>query len=135
MDQYYNYLQYCQQQAEKAYPKIYHRLYPYVIQIGNREDTEDNQEMNPFPGERKIDNMVDEIYDMYERDNNPDEYDEDGDFRQPRRRPFTRDLIRILLLRDLVGRRRRRRPFYGYPYQTYYDYYPYQGYYDYYPYY
>lgn len=138
LNNYYNYLQYCEQAAEKSYPKIYHKLYPYVVQICDREDNGYNKDMNPFPGEKKINRMVDEIYDMYERDNNEDEYDdmETGNFRQFGRRRFTRDLIRILLLRDLLGRRRRRRrrPYYDYyDYNNYnYDYYPFQGYYDYY---
>ncbi len=110
--------------ANKAYPKIYHEVYPYVIRVCEREDLDYNAEMYPFPKEKKIESMVDEIYDNYEQDYKmrSDEEDDEDYFRQPRRRRLFRDFVRILLIRELLGRRRRRRRPYGYDYGYDYDY-------------
>ncbi|WP_072887142.1 hypothetical protein [Tepidibacter formicigenes] len=130
MYNYYYYMNYCYRAAQKLYPKIYHEVYPYVVVKCEKEDTEYNMEMNPFPREEKIEKMVDEIYEDYTKNckhrSDEEEYEDDEQYRQRRyrRRRFTRDLIRILLIEELLGRRgfrrRRRKRFDDYNYYPYY---------------
>ncbi len=118
------YLYHCEKQANKMYPNIYNDVYPYVKRMCDMTDNPFNPAMHPFPSKEKVDEMVENIYSEYEMENKRkyDEKDYDELFRIDGRRDFTRDLIRILLLRELLRRRRRRRrPFYDY--YDYYDYY------------
>lgn len=111
-----NYIYYCENEAAKMYPENYNKLYPYVKRKCNEKDLEHNPKMNPFPNNETVDEMVEEIYEEYQRDNgnagNP------GKNNYLSRRYggyFGRDLITILLLGELLGRRRgRRRRFGGY---------------------
>ena len=101
---------------ERMYPEVYRVVHPMVCRVC------DNVTM-PVT-ESMLDSMTDDIYDRVEansrinievevqfRDNNSDE---SRQMSRPRPRPrnrFLRDLIRILLIRELLGRRRPRFPF------------------------
>ena len=119
---------------KKMYPKIYIRLYPMV-----RHHCDMMESMHGAmycPSKEEMDCICKEICDKYEEhhdddDDDDDDHDhhdhhdhdhdhhecrnvdvDDDDMRQRRRRGrrrLTQDLIRILLLRNLLGRRRRRR--------------------------
>jgi hypothetical protein len=110
----YNYYQYCEQMANRHYPKIYRVLVQHVIYVCDRYDQ--NADMYPFPSDERIEEMTDMVMERYERDNNRSIEEEDELTRQYGRR-FVRDLGVILLLQRLLGRRRRRYgyPGYGYP--------------------
>ncbi|MCT4606992.1 MAG: hypothetical protein N4A64_12995 [Marinisporobacter sp.] len=106
---YDDYITYCESEAEKMYPKNCQELLPYVQRVCAREDHIYNERMYPFPDEKMVEEMVDEVYEMYTKDNmyrSPD-----GGYG----RGMFRNVIWLLLLGQLLGRRRRRRPGYGYP--------------------
>lgn len=101
---------------ERMYPDTYRIVYPMVVSACDMVNTPITEEM--------LDKMTDDIYDRAATDSriNIDiniemESREDDESRQisddlrqrrPRRRNrFFRDLIRILLLRELLGRRQR----------------------------
>lgn len=121
----YNYYQYCEQMANRHYPKVYHVLVHHVMHVADRYDQ--NEDMYPFPSDERIEEMTDTIVDRYENDNNRSLEEEEELTRQYGRR-FIRDLALILLLQRLLGRRRRR---YGYPGYGGYGGYGYPGYFGY----
>ncbi|MGN1327066.1 MAG: hypothetical protein ACI4VQ_03140 [Clostridia bacterium] len=107
---------------ERMYPDTYRVIYPMVVSACNGVTMPVTEDM--------LDAMTDDIYDRAEmddrinvdinitidnrQDSNADESRQEMGMRRPRRRNrFLRDLIRILLLRELIGRRPRfpRRPF------------------------
>ena len=103
---------------ERMYPEVYRVVYPMVCRAC------DNVTM-PVT-EAMLDSMTDDIYDRVEadgrinievtveaefRDNNSSESRQMSRPRPRRRNRFLRDLIRILLIRELLGRRRPRFPF------------------------
>ena len=69
-----------------------------------------------YPEKEMVERMSEEAYNNMIRDM-PEMADEQGEERQfGGRRRFGRDIITILLLNELLGRRRRRRrPYDGYP--------------------
>jgi hypothetical protein len=99
---------------KRLYPKIYIRIYPMV-----KHHCDMMTSMHGImycPGKDEMDYICKEICDKYEEHYKDDEDDEDdddrnddnNDMRQRRRRirrRGIRDLIRILLIRDLLGRR------------------------------
>ena len=98
---------------ERMYPEVYRVVYPMVCFACDNIRTPVTEEM--------VDMMTDDIYDRVEADGrinvevsvevrNDEEVQEDRQRRPGRRNRFLRDLIRILLLRELL-RRRPRRPF------------------------
>ncbi len=114
----YDYLAYCEIEAEKMYPEIYQRVYPHIYRVCDREDHAYNYMMHPFPKKEMIDKMVDEVYDQIK---------DDEMYRSPVGYPtgpqnILRAFVGALLIRELLDRRRypRRRP--GYP--GYYPDYP-----------
>lgn len=100
------------------YPELYHRLYPKVHDCIRRHIREKGEDWEP--SKREIDEMTDEIYGRMVRES--PEIDQDMDERRfgmvseidAMQRPFFgrrrifRDLITIVLLGTLLGRRRRR---------------------------
>ena len=104
---------------ERMYPEVYRVVYPMVCFACDNVRTPVTEGM--------VDMMTDDIYDRVEADGriNVNMYFEDRNIqsdiedrqedrqRMPRRNRFLRDLIRILLLRELLRRRRRfpMRPF------------------------
>jgi len=100
---------------KEMYPEIYIRIYPMV-----RSHCDMMESMHGAmycPSKEEMDHICKEVYEKQHRDCEDDDerYDND-DTRQifGGRRGLTQDLIRILLIRDLLGRRRRRRPYFGY---------------------
>ena len=105
---------------ERMYPEVYRVVLPMVRSTCDNIRTPVTEEM--------VDMMTDDIYDRVEadgrinidisvevrNDESNNENAQENRQRRPRRRNrFLRDLIRILLLRELIGRRRRfpMRPF------------------------
>lgn len=98
---------------ERMYPNTYRVVYPMVVLMCNRVTM-------PIT-ESVLDRMTDDIYDRAKvdgriniEDSLETENREDGSTREnfdeetrqrPRRNPFFRDMIRILLIRELLGRR------------------------------
>ena len=98
---------------ERMYPEVYRVVYPMVCFACDNIRTPVTEEM--------LDMMTDDIYDRVEADGrinvdisvevrNNEAVQENRQRRPRRRNRFLRDLIRILLLRELL-RRRHRRPF------------------------
>lgn len=112
-----------QGQLESMYPKTYHTIYPHVK---HHCDMFDNMHGMTNPSNEQLEAMVDDIQRKVE-------FEIDVDVNVPCEcgnrqfgyggRRLLRDLISILLIRQLL-QRRRPFPYGGYPYQ-----YPYQGYY------
>ena len=103
---------------KNMYPKIYNRIYPMIKQ--HCEMMVSRYGTMYCPGKDEMDYICNEVCDRYEKYYKDDEDHEhhehrndDDDMRQGRR--FSRrgigDLSRILFIRDLLGRRRRRRFF------------------------
>lgn len=93
---------------ERMYPDTYRIIYPMVFSTCNMVN------INTTITTSMVDRMTDDIYDRAALDNrinidiNMDvETIRDDNFRQPRRNRFLRDFIRVLLLRELLRRRRR----------------------------
>ncbi len=110
---------------KKLYPRRYVRIYPMVRQQCDMMESRLGTMYSPTKEE--VDNIVKQTYEKYEeyygkeedKDEDDDYRNDDEDMRQRRRRGRRRpiqDLVRILFIRDLLGRRRRRRPYYGYWY-------------------
>jgi len=105
---YDSYILYCENAAAKMYPKIYKEIYPFVVNTCEMEDYYGNPEMQPFPREEKVQKMVEEIYENY-RKRDKKTRGEEGELEDLYRikRSDLQDLIMILLLRELLDRRRR----------------------------
>ena len=99
---------------ERMYPEVYRVVYPMVCFACDNIRTPITEEM--------VDMMTDDIYDRVEADGrinidisvevrntqaNSEDEQETRQRRPRRRNRFLRDLIRILLLRELLGRRHR----------------------------
>ncbi len=99
---------------ERMYPDTYRIVYPMVVSACNMVNMPITEEM--------LDRMTDDIYDRAiadsrinidinieiesREDNNSRQLSDESRQRRPRRRNrFFRDLIRILLLRELLGRK------------------------------
>lgn len=115
-------------QFMKMYPESCRRMMVFVkIEIDIMEEKDEmmhdgrpDREMVDMMTENAYRKMVKEIPEMAEGE----------ETRQYPARRFSRDLLRLLLLNELLRRRRRRRRrnYYGYPYDAYdfdYDYYDY----------
>lgn len=116
-------MQYPTESLEDMYPDIYRVVYPRVRDICLVYDVPGNHEMHPYPSRAVVERMVDEVYrdTVYELgyDDNDnmwnDNYRQFGafggyspfGFYSPYGfgRPFLRDLIAVLLIRNLLGRR------------------------------
>ena len=103
----------CTDDLERMYPETYRVIYPMVCFACDNIRTPVTEET--------VDMMTDDIYDRVEADGRikfdisvevrNDEDTQENRQRRPRRRNrFLRDLIRILLLRELIRRRRPRFP-------------------------
>lgn len=124
-------------QFMEMYPESCRRIMVFVkVEIDIMEDM-DEMLMEDRPDVGMIDTMTDNAYKKLVRENpEQEEAGEAGEARQYPAGAFTRDLLRVLLLNELLKRRRRyrRMNYYGYPpYGAYdnYDYYDYEDYYNY----
>ncbi|MCX7922184.1 MAG: hypothetical protein N3B21_09265 [Clostridia bacterium] len=115
---------------QDMYPDVYKRVYPRIKQVCIVTDVESNPEMNPYPSRAAVERMADEIYNSISMEMG--DLDDDnrqfgvgvaggypgyygypgyaGYYNYPAYgyyggRRFLRDLIGILLIRELLGRR------------------------------
>jgi hypothetical protein len=104
--------QYPVERLEDMYPEIYHRVYPKIMRVCAEKDDPD---MYPYPSRAMVESMTDEVYMRTVMEIGDPEDDGYGmmqgrqvaPFGFGRRRRLLRDLIRILLIRELLRRRRR----------------------------
>lgn len=118
------------------YPKAYFKLIP-MVQV-HCDKLEGKYGMFFCPSKEEFEEIIEDICEKFEKDieDEDDEKDKKGkkdkcreddfeqgnDSRRPRPRPrprygrgqVLRDLIGVVLLDELIGRRRRRRPYFGY---------------------
>ncbi|MDR5659197.1 hypothetical protein RH915_06815 [Serpentinicella sp. ANB-PHB4] len=86
------------------YPEIYRRIYPSVQEVCRHYDVYTDPRMHPRVDPAVVEEMADRVYEM--EMSRPYEQQIGG-------RGIFRDLISILIIRELLGRRRRRyRPYY-----------------------
>ena len=113
MPMYKNQVSACDEDLKDTYPKIYIMMYPMVKY--HCDMMESRYGAMYCPGKSEMDNLCKDVCDNCEG-HYRDDYDvsDDDDMRQRRRqdrRGGFEDLARILFIRDLLGRRRRRRKF------------------------
>jgi hypothetical protein len=117
---------------EMMYPKVYFKLMPMVK--GHCDKLEGKYGMYFCPSKEEMEDIIEDICEKFEKDIDDEDdekekkgkkdkcredsfdYQSDDNKRRPRygRRRVLRDLVGIVLLDELLGRRRRRRPHYGY---------------------
>ncbi len=103
---------------ENMYPEIYYRLYPKIRQRCIMMDVPGQQDMYPNPSRAAVERMTDDIYRELIYEMGMPEEDDCTDDRQfvPYGvsgyqgygfggRRFLRDLVGVLLIRELLGRR------------------------------
>ncbi len=121
---YGNYMASAQQQQplESMYPEVYHTIYPEVVRHCNMLDNAYGQMY--MPNREELEPVIENIYENVDekiKNQSIDEKDQDKTL-QYRRGGFLNDLVWVIFLNELLGRRRRRRyPGYGYypPYGYY----------------
>ncbi len=104
------------------YPKIYFRIYPLVKQHCDMMEKEKGQ--HHCPSKKEVDIACKKIYEKIKPQLDDDDDDKDcSRQRRYRRRHAVRDIAGILLINELLGRRRRRyyNNNYGYNYDYDYD--------------
>ncbi|MGI6777603.1 MAG: hypothetical protein ACOX7R_06135 [Acetivibrionales bacterium] len=119
--QYLPMMKYQNEALEDMYPEIYYRVFPRVQRICEMMDMPSNPEMHPYPSRAAVERMTDNIFrevaaEMQYTDEDWDSYVMEGS-RQISPyfggigpgygfgRRFLRDLIGILLIRQLLSRR------------------------------
>ena len=121
-------MEYPTERLEDMYPDIYRRVYPRVMQMCMMKDVPGNPEMYPNPSRAAVERMTDDIYRDVSAEMGYNEDDDSWGTMDDRqfapyyggpyyggfygypgfgfgRRRFLRDLIGILLIRQLLGRR------------------------------
>jgi len=105
-----------QHQLEAMYPRIYYIIFPVVV--GHCDMMDSSYGLSYIPTREQLEAMTDDIYARVERDVEAEimQGSRELDDRQFGfgRRNLLRGLISILLIRELI--RRRRRPFFGFPF-------------------
>lgn len=111
-------IDYYENLANKMYPKKYQKLLPYIEQICSREDHPYNYNMHPFPSEEKIKEMVDEVYVRFHEENDMNKENQKektrhhphhhGHHHHHKKDDFLNDVIKILILKELLDRRCKR---------------------------
>ncbi len=113
------------ERLEDMYPEVYRIVYPKVLNMCCMMDVPGNPEMYPHPRREAVERMVDEIFEQCVCEmGDPEKWrdDEENDRQFVTgigpgfgRRRLLRDLISILLIRELI--RRRPFPYGGFGYQ------------------
>ncbi|MBM7614763.1 hypothetical protein [Alkaliphilus hydrothermalis] len=85
------------------YPACYRRIYPQVQEMCRHMDVPTNPRMYPYVDPTMLEEMINQVYAM-----------EMGEATS-QQRGFLRDIITILFIRELLGRRRRYYNDYQYP--------------------
>lgn len=96
------------------YPKVYYKLYPKVKMLCEQMDLQSNPSMYPCPSHETIEQMTDHLYNTMSKEDLAEiESCLEGSDRQLgfSGRRLLRDLIGILLIRELIRRRRFFNPF------------------------
>lgn len=96
---------YFREPLDAMYPDIYHRVYPHVKQMCEMYDNPSNPDFYPYPTRHGIEKMTDHIYNKVLPEMRDVSTEEDISAQQFRR-GLLRDLILILLIRELLRRRR-----------------------------
>lgn len=91
---------------DSMYPDIYHRVYPYVKQMCEMYDNSSNPDLYPYPTREAIEKMTDSIYNRVMVEMKDLSLDEEITAKQFFGRGLFRSLITILLIRELLRRRR-----------------------------
>jgi len=87
------------------YPEVYYRVYPYVKQMCEMYDNSSNPDLYPYPTREAVEKMTDSIYHRVMAEMKNLSADEEITVKQFERGLF-RSLIAILLIRELLRRRR-----------------------------
>ncbi|MDR9756114.1 MAG: hypothetical protein ACN4A7_09395 [Thermacetogeniaceae bacterium] len=90
---------------DSMYPDVYYRVYPYVKQMCEMYDNSSNPDLYPYPTREAIEKMTDSIYNRVMAEMKNLSSDEEITVKQFGRGLF-RSLIAILLIRELLRRRR-----------------------------
>lgn len=90
---------------DAMYPEIYCRVYPMVKQMCEIHDNPSNPEMCPYPSRAGVERMVDHIYSRMLTEVGDGFLDREFTAEQFGGRRLFRDIILILLLRELLRRR------------------------------
>lgn len=107
-----------EQQLEMMYPRIYYIIYPVVVRHCDMMDMTYGRMY--MPNREEVERMTDNIHSQVEADVDAEMQQESEGSEERQfgfgfgRRRFLRNLISILLLRELLHRRRR--PFFGTPF-------------------
>lgn len=119
-----------EQAAESLYPQIYHDLNVHVKRVCQRVDRPNSAMLYGLPSKEMVDQMVEEVYDAYHTETlasqSKESYMPEDEYYAAQRNPL-RNLISIILIGELLRRRRRLYP-YPIPYPAPYRYlssYPY----------
>ncbi len=99
-----------EEQLERMYPRVYYIVNPIVIRQCDQLD--DTFGPDYIPTREELERMIDNIYSQVEgrlRTEMPQGEKHGNPNGNPDGNPFLRGLIGTLLVRDLLGRRRRRR--------------------------
>jgi len=90
---------------DSMYPEVYYRVYPYVKQMCEMYDNSSNPDLYPYPTREAVEKMTDSIYHRVMAEMKNLSADEEITVKQFERGLF-RSLIAILLIRELLRRRR-----------------------------
>lgn len=118
-----NYPYYWENNINKMFPKMYYELYPYIMQACNKSYRSYPYSAGNFTRKKDIDDMVDEVYQAYKKDNKLFEQDSENLYRHHHGDDIFKDIIKILILKELLDGRRRRPPCYPPRCRRPYDYY------------
>lgn len=107
-------------QLEMYYPEIYFKIYPSIK--NHCDNIENKYGNNQCPSKHEIDIIIEEISIMIEKDLDGEDKKDCGEKkkRQYGRGRLVRDLVGIMLLNELIGRRRPSYPYYGGYYNYWY---------------
>ncbi len=106
------------QQLESMYPDVYRAVYPEVIRHCNMLDRAYGQAY--IPNREQLEPVIEDIYTNVDKKINNKPIEDRGQDKtlQYRRGGFLNDIVWIIFLNELLGRRRRYRPF-SRPYRPY----------------
>jgi len=107
----YDPTEYYETVAKKMYPSSYHKLKPYIKMVCDREDHPYNPGMFPFPNEAKLNEMTDEIIEYYQKDYEVEFKEDELSRGRHHHDSLFGDIIKILIIKELIDRRCKRRPY------------------------
>jgi len=122
---YNNYWYWPERNFQTMYPEIYQELYPYIKKKCNELDYAYGYMMYSFPKEEEIDQIVEEVYNEYMNAIKDKKKDDKTLYRSRYNHDdgFLKDIVKILILKELLTkdrcRRCRRRRRYHCPYDCY----------------